>query len=116
MASPTPESPQSPSLVPAVQSEDRQPVVVVPASYSQALKLVIQKSQSNGFLLHLQGMKRRQNELEEDLFEARCRIQRKYEAERKMNQLLRNLGSKNADEPVRPNLTALISGAFEGGE
>jgi hypothetical protein len=109
-------SPQSPSLRPVVQPVDPPPAVVAPATYSQALTLVIQKSQSNEFLLHLQGMKRRQHDLEEDLFEARCRIQRKYESKRKMNQLLRNLGSEHADEQVLPKLTSLISGAFEGGE
>jgi hypothetical protein len=76
----------------------------------------MQKSQSNEFLFQLQRMKRRQHELEEDLFEARCRIQRKYESKRKMNQLLRNLGSEPADDQVCPHSDTVNSGAFEGGE
>jgi len=98
-------STNQPPPAPAVNTEDPPPVVVQPpTTYSHALKLVIQKAQSNDFLLELQRIKRRQHEVEEDLFEARCRIQRKYESKRKMNQLLKNLGSQDVSEEVRAAL------------
>jgi len=98
---PSRKSVNPPPPPPAVNTEDSPPAVVAPpTSYSCALKLVIQKAQSNDFLLELQRIKRRQHEVEEDLFEARCRIQRKYESKRKMNQLLKNLGSQDVSEKV----------------
>ena len=72
-------------------------------SYSQALKYVIQQSQSDDFINAIRGMKIRQNNLESDLFEERCRIIRKYESKRKMSELLKSIqGSQDTDEQVEP--------------
>jgi hypothetical protein len=72
-----------------------------PLSYSQALKWIIQRSESSDFIHPIRGMKVRQNNLESDLFEERCRIIRKYESKRKMSELLKSIqGSQNTDERV----------------
>ena len=83
-------------------------------SYSQALKYVIQQSQSDDFLNSIRGMKVRQNNLESDLFEERCRIIRKYESKRKMNELLTSIqGSQNTDEQVRSQIILLMKTLLE---
>jgi len=75
----------------------------LPLSYSQALKYVIQQSQSEDFINSIRGMKICQNNLESDLFEERCRIIRKYESKRKMSELLKSIqGSQDTDEQVEP--------------
>jgi Protein of unknown function (DUF2458) len=89
-----------PPFIPSVKKREELSHVAVTATYPEAIKLVIQKLQSNDFLVSLQRMKRRQHELEETMFEERCRIQRKYESKRKMNQVLKNLGSTRLDEEV----------------
>ena len=73
-----------------------------PLSYSQALKYVIQLSQSDDFINSVREMKVRQNNLESDLFEERCRIIRKYESKRKMSELLKSIqGSQHNDEQAQ---------------
>jgi hypothetical protein len=73
-----------------------------PLSYSQALKWVIEQSRSDDFIDSLRRMKVRQNNLESDLFEERCRIIRKYESKRKMSELLKSIqGSQCNDEHVQ---------------
>ena len=45
-------------------------------------------------------VKKRQDEIETDLWEDRERIKRSFESKRKMNQLLQSLGSQYKDEEV----------------
>jgi hypothetical protein len=70
------------------------------SSYSHALKHVIQLTRSEQFISSIRRMKDRQDDLESDLFEQRSGIIRKYESKRKMNELIKSLGSKYTDEQV----------------
>jgi len=72
------------------------------SNYSQALKQIITQSQRDDFVEALQSLRKRQNHFESDLFEERSRIIRKYESKRKLDTLLKSLGSENAGEEVSP--------------
>jgi len=76
-------------------------------TFSHALKHVSQLSQSEEFIDALRKMKHRQNNLESDLFEERCRILRKFESKRKMSELLQSLESQYTPMEVYP-LTAWL--------
>lgn len=71
-------------------------------SYSHALKYIIQQTQDEEFISSIRKVKIRQDNFETDLFEQRSRIARKYESKRKMNELLKSIGSQYTNEQV-PN-------------
>jgi Protein of unknown function (DUF2458) len=69
-------------------------------TYSHALKHVIQQSETKEFMDAIRDMKKRQNDLESDLFEERMRITQKWDSKRKVNQVLQSLGSQHTSEEV----------------
>lgn len=59
-------------------------------------------SEEAEFMERLRRLKRRQDEIEADLWEERERIQRSFASKRKMNQLLQSLGSQYKSEEASP--------------
>ena len=99
---------RSPSPLPELSSSTPTPIptptpatVKVFTSYSEALKHAVRQTQSEDFIDSIHKMKSRQNNLETDLFDQRSRITRKYESKRKMNELLKSLGSQYTNEQVK---------------
>src|SRR5271154_1152309 len=71
-------------------------------NYSLALKHVLRQSEDAEFMDAVRRLKKRQDDIETDLWEDRERIKRSFDSKRKMNQLLQSLGSQYKDEQVRP--------------
>jgi hypothetical protein len=86
-------------------------------NYSLALKHVLRQSEDAEFMDAMRRVKKRQDDIETDLWEDRERIKRSFDSKRKMNQVLKSLGSQYKDEQVpSPRPVWLTKDVIGGGE
>lgn len=69
-------------------------------SYPQALKHVLHLIQYGSFTEAIKRIKDKQHVFESNLYEERCRLTRKWESKRKMDQILQSLNSQSLGNQV----------------
>jgi hypothetical protein len=97
---PRPYNPAIPCVSPPKRKRSLSPQPDCFDSYSSALNYLVRKSQSGDFLQRMRKIKRKQDELETELWEERGRIPKKFESQRKLNALLQSIRSQSVSEDV----------------